>query len=77
VTVEYQCREGQYDRLPALSADLVRRRVAVITTPGTAPALVVKAAIATIPIVFGVAEDPVRLGWLFNIVHAALIATKP
>jgi putative ABC transport system substrate-binding protein len=63
VTVEYHWLEGQYDRLPALMADLVRRRVAVITTPGTTPGTVAaKAATATIPIVFGVAEDPVQLG---------------
>jgi putative ABC transport system substrate-binding protein len=63
VTVEYHWLEGQYDRLPALVADLVRRRVAVIATPGNTPGTrAAKAATTTIPIVFAVGEDPVRLG---------------
>jgi putative ABC transport system substrate-binding protein len=63
VRVEFHWMAGQYDRVPALVSEFVGRRVAVIATPGFQPAAsVAKAATATIPIVFGVTEDPVKLG---------------
>jgi putative tryptophan/tyrosine transport system substrate-binding protein len=62
VAVEYRWAENQYDRLPALAADLVRRRIAVLVAPSAPAALAAKEATTTIPIVFATGADPVALG---------------
>jgi putative ABC transport system substrate-binding protein len=62
VAIEYRYAENQYERLPALAADLVRRSVDVLVAPGSPVAVAAKAATATTPIVFLVATDPVKFG---------------
>src|SRR5262249_14504790 len=69
VTIEYRWAEDRLDRLPELAADLVRHKVSVIAGPSNSSALAATAATSSIPIAFGVGEDPVKMGLVASLAH--------
>jgi putative tryptophan/tyrosine transport system substrate-binding protein len=78
VAIEYRWADGQYERMEKLAADLVGRRVAAIAVPGSPPgARAAKAATSTIPIIFGIGENPVSLGSFILNLPLAYITRSP